>query len=218
MSSPCFDLELSITTAKKSRNALEYLNRCSDDELSNFRNDFGETLLQTALLPDIDNDYIATMMYDRMSLESLNNIDNDGRHALEYALHHPILFRGILKKGVNPNFCTSSGTSIFAMVAEYGYLDLLRWLHNEYPEIDINATECGGDSPLDLAALNDHRKVVEYLLSIKCDLTDYFMDSFVENYTYPLKTFYTTDEDNMFFVRKGAYHLLPDRVKDLFLF
>lgn len=190
----------------------------SNDDISSYRNGYGETLAQTASIPSmpLNLEKVALAFVKKMDLASLYNVDNDGNMLIFEAVHHPVIFKEILHKGFNPEVRNSSEITLFATVAEYGYINLLKWLYETYPSININ--DAISDNAIFLAAMNTKNDVVKYLLSLHVYLDEYWLKTYGEKFEEEIKQYYTLDDDYKMFLSSELNFLLPQSITELFIF
>ncbi len=201
------------------KSILKHIKAFSDEEISNYVNKFGETLAQLSALPSMTNDFqpITLALVKKMDLKSLNHRDNDNEILIARVLHHETeIVKKILSKGVDCNIRNASNITLFASVAEFGYLDLLKWLYNNYPDININ--DDVSDSAIFLSALNNKPHIVEFLLSLHVDLPIYWLEQFGADYGEIIKKYYTLEDDYKLFLEAKLDFLLPQSVTDVFIF
>lgn len=207
---------IDIIKDKDTNDAIRWIDSADPDtDFSGFRNDHNETLAQFCVLPHIDEAPIARKLITKMDMKSLENRDNDNNTLITSSIYYDGLLNDLLSMGVNPNTRDADGTTLFAMLAELGFMKTMRRLVEEF---NIDISDKTSDSALILSAMNHKTEVVKYLLSLGVDLEQRFFDSWGKDYLDDLKNYKRLDKYTEMIVKAGLLELLPDTVKDVFVF
>lgn len=199
-------------------NILTMIEPLSMESISTYINGYGETLAQSAALPSMSTELEPVIMalVKKMDLTSLYNVDNDNNVLIFQVVHYPEIVKEILSIGFDPDMRNGNEQTLFATIAEFGYLDLLKWLYNTYPNIDIS--DGISDSAIFLASLNGKMETVKYLLSLHVDLDDYWLKEYGHLYEKEIREFYTLENDYKLFLTPELNFLLPKNISDVFIF
>lgn len=118
-----------------------------------------------------------------------NDISEDtrGNSPFKLAVMHNrsmAVLKLLIEKGSDVNSLNNQRETPLMYAAEHGYIEIVRLLL-ELPQIDVLQTNKNGKSALQLAAQNDHQKIVDMLHESE-DTVDSLMDVLVEYITHQL--------------------------------
>ncbi len=188
----------------------------TNTDFSGYRNTYNETVAQYCILVTVDEPIVASKLIDRMTIKDLENKDSDNNSLITSSIYYSSLLDQLLSAGVNPETRNADGITLFALVAELGFMKPLTRLVDEF-NVEISDKE--SDSALVLAAMNNKRDTVIYLLELGVDLEDHFIASWGNKYLNELEIHYKRlDEYYDLFTKHELYELVPADVHEMFLF
>ena len=198
--------------------ALNWIKRAdTDTDYSGWRNRYGETIAQLGVIPQIDMPKVVIELIKKMDKKSLDNRDDDNNCLVTSSIYYQDLFQSLMRTDVEMYTNNTDGISSFALLAELGYLALMINLRVKY-KFTINDEGNEGDSALVLSAMNNKASVVDYLLKNDIDLEDHFVGSWGKEYLKNLKDYKRVGEYVELFIKHDLMELVPEEVKDIFVF
>ena len=195
--------------------AMRWIDSADMDTNFGVKNEYNETLAQYAVLPIPDMPMIVLKLIDRMTLDDLNNRDNDNNALITSAVYYTLVVKKLLDVGVSPDTMNADEMTLFALAAELGDMDLVKLLVEKY-NIDINAYS--GNSALELSAMNKKHEMVKYLLEIGSELSDHFISSWGNKYIKELENYSNLESYYDLFTKYEMYDLVSPEVKEMFIF
>jgi len=199
-----------------SADALRWINSSDEDtDYSGWRSNYGETMAQLSVLPQIDMPNVTKELIKRMDKKSLDNRDTDDNCLVTSSVYYPDLIQSLIRTDVTMDTRNADGITVFALLAELGHISVMINIHIKYK---VNMSDKESDSALVLSAMNGKEKVVAYLLSNAVDLEEHFIETYGGDYIAELLDYKRKEEYIELFMKYDLLELVPKKVIDIFIF